>query len=177
MTCRIFIVLSLIHLSGCEEIFVPKLIEPPRIIFRKLYPDPNNCHQMTWDADWDKMNPSVCRGSSCFRPYYDGPTQPDPKNFTRSCGLTKGESCIKHVIFDQFDLKKPVFVTRYCGYFPIVNTGKRLTNTCIKAIQQGRNVEICACRDKNMCNSSTDIKTNRLVLVALFVNVFFVLLF
>ena len=43
-----------------------------KIILRKLYPDPDQCLQGTWDAYWNKEFPTSCQGLTCFHPYYDG---------------------------------------------------------------------------------------------------------
>ena len=48
------------------EVHVPKLIEEPIITLRKLYPDPSQCYQMTWDAYRNKDSPKSCRGLSCL---------------------------------------------------------------------------------------------------------------
>ena len=114
MPCsKIIILLSLIQLSASEEIlseiFVPKLIEPPRIVVRKLYKDPNNCHLMTWDSQWDKANPSVCRGTTCFRPYFDGETQPG-KNKSNFMGLLLNDVTR---LYKRTSKRKKKYCTRY----------------------------------------------------------------
>ena len=136
-------------------LYVPKQSEPPRIVVvRKLYKDPVECHQMTWDLYGIK--PSKCRGPSCFRPYFSGPVQPDPTtNGTRFCNMLKSESCIKYVIYDQYDKKQPIFISRYCDRI-YDNEGGSITDSCHRI----NNVEICVCRDKNKCNAGSHLKSN-----------------
>jgi hypothetical protein len=142
---------------------VGKLVEPPRIVVRKLYKDPVECHQMTWDL----YGPSKCRGPSCFRPSFSGPVRPDPVNGTRFCNMLKSESCIKYVIYDQYDKKQPIFISRYCDRI-YDNFGGKIPDSCHRI----NNVEICVCRDKNKCNAGSHLKSN-FVLVVIFVLISF----
>jgi hypothetical protein len=136
------------------EVFVPKLLERPIITLRKLYPDPSQCVQMTWDALWKKDNPSSCRGLSCLSPYYDGFEPPEPSTLNRTCTLLKGQSCIKVVIYDKYDKTRPEFISRSCGYVPDRDTGERLSNRCLRVFDGAQDIEVCACRDSNTCNSA-----------------------
>ena len=147
------------------EVNVPKLVEPPLVIVRKLYKDPTECHQMTWDLYG--IDPKSCRGPSCFRPYFSGQVQPDPVNGTRICNMLQSESCVKYVIYDEFDKKKPIFVSRYCDRI-YTNDWKRISNSCHRI----NNVEICVCRDKNKCNDGALLKSN-FVLVSFFIVISF----
>jgi hypothetical protein len=143
------------------EVHVAKLVEPPLIRFRKLYADPDTCYQMTWDSEWDKINPYFCRGLSCHGPYFNGPVSPDPTiGSSRICNLGKGESCIKYVIYDKLDKKTPIFISRYCGVVTVSNTGERVSNSCHRNSVSGNDVEVCVCRDLDKCNSGNSTNGN-----------------
>ena len=113
---------------------------------------------MTWDPSWVRLPPSVCRGPSCYHPYFNGQAQPEMTNTSRTCSMLKSESCIKYVVYDKFDKKRPVYVTRYCGNLKTPE-GKIVHNSCHRA----DNVEVCTCRDKDKCNAGSSLKMSSFV--------------
>lgn len=124
--------------------------------------DPTECHLMTWDLYG--IDPKSCRGPSCFRPYFSGLVQPDPAvNETGICNMLRSESCVKYVIYDELEKKKPIFVSRFCDHI-FTKDWKKISNSCHRI----NNVEICVCTDKNMCNDGAFFKSN-LVLVGFLV--------
>lgn len=148
------ILLQIIGHSLTFEVKVPKLYEPPRVVVRKLYEDPNYCHQMTWDRYWGDVKPRFCRGGSCYRPFFNGFDMPNITfaNSSRICPMSKGESCIKVAIYDDFDKSTPTYVSRYCGSI-ITTDGDKLTNRCLRT----GNTEVCSCRDQNKCNAASSV--------------------
>ena len=168
-------IVSFATVCSSFEVRVAKLVEPPLIHIRKLYADPDTCYQMTWDSEWDKINPSFCRGLSCYGPYFNGPVYPDPTNgSSRICNLGKGESCIKYVIYDKLNKKTPIFISRYCGVVTLSNTGERVSNSCHRNSVSGNDVEVCVCRDLDKCNAGSSTTGN--ILSVIFVTLIFFIL-
>ena len=149
------------------EVHVPKLIEEPIITLRKLYPDPSQCYQMTWDAYRNKDSPKSCRGLSCLPPYYYGYEAPDATTLNQTCTLLKGQSCIQVVIYDKYDKKRPEFISRACDYVRDRETGEKLNNRCLRVFDGRNDIEVCACRDKNKCNSGNINKSHYYMFMSL----------
>jgi hypothetical protein len=84
--------------------------------------------------------------------------------------MSKGESCIKYVIYDENDRKTPTYISRYCGVVKM-DSGHRLANSCHRV----NNIEVCSCRDSNKCNSASGFSSN-VAILAVIVSVFMPLL-
>jgi hypothetical protein len=95
----------------------------------------------------------------------------DPATLYKTCSFSKGESCIKVTIYDKYDKTRPIAISRSCGYVPIQGTAERISNRCTRVFNGVKDIEVCACNDKNKCNSGTGNKTN-FVLITFIIAVF-----
>ncbi len=84
---------------------------------------------MTWDPSWVRLPPFVCRWPSCFHTYFDGQTPPEMTNTSRTCSMLKSKSCMKYVVYDNFDKKRPIYITHYCRSLTTPE-GEKLHNSC-----------------------------------------------
>ena len=122
---------------------------------------------MSWDSKSTGQDQSVCPGRyNCYKPHYGGLDEPRiNETVTKVCRLSAGQSCVKYTIIDAKS-KKPTFVSRYCAYGSLTNTGERLTKTCHTSKTADSNVvKVCFCQDKNMCNSGNLHKTSWTLLI------------
>jgi hypothetical protein len=113
---------------------------------------------MTWDYEWGFSSKENCRGKTCYPPFYDGESEPDVTTHAAVCKLKYGQTCVKYVIYDRYDKKKPTFVARYCGRGQIANDGSRPTTSCHVDRRRNEIVEVCFCDDKDKCNSGKSIE-------------------
>ena len=154
--------------SWAFEVPHPKFIESPTTIVRQLYPEAQTCYQMTWDLNFDSRKPRHCRSGACFSPIFTGPVSPGPEDEAfkafKACKLSKGESCIKMVIYNKAD--KPTYVTRYCGV--VKSSVSLLAKKCRKI----NNVEVCSCRERDGCNAAAGLKGGLSFLASLLVILF-----
>ena len=129
---------------------------------------------MSWNSKSTSKEKAACPGRyNCYAPHFGGLDEPKMnETVTDFCRLSSGQSCVKYTIIDAKS-KKPTFVSRYCAYGSLTNTGERLTNSCHEAkTADGNMIKVCFCQDRNKCNTGNLHKTS-VALLAIVVAVMF----